>query len=75
MQRDPAKGSDWRRSFGLLTVMAKPQRELRLGLLTVMAKPQLTLRQELPRHLGVKPGEQMEVFTRQGVAAELIRSD
>lgn len=60
MQRDPAKGSDWRRSFGLLTVMAKPQ---------------LTLRQELPRHLGVKPGEQMEVFTRQGVAAELIRSD
>jgi hypothetical protein len=40
-----------------------------------MAKPQLTLRQELPRHLGVKPGEQMEVFTRQGVAAELIRSD
>jgi hypothetical protein len=29
-----------------------------------MAKPQLTLRQELPRHLGVKPGEQMEVVTR-----------
>jgi hypothetical protein len=49
VQRDPAKGSDWRRSFGLLTVTAKPQ---------------LTLRQELQRHLGVKPGEQMEVVTR-----------
>ena len=37
-----------------------------MGLLTVTAKGQVTLRQELLRHLGVKPGEQIEVSALPG---------
>jgi bifunctional DNA-binding transcriptional regulator/antitoxin component of YhaV-PrlF toxin-antitoxin module len=36
-----------------------------MGLLTITAKGQVTLRQELLRHLGVKPGEQIEVRAAQ----------
>jgi len=42
-----------------------------MGLLTVTAKGQVTLRQELLRHLGVKPGEQIEVFALTGGRIEV----
>jgi bifunctional DNA-binding transcriptional regulator/antitoxin component of YhaV-PrlF toxin-antitoxin module len=42
-----------------------------MGLLTVTAKDQVTLRQELLRHLGVKPGEQIEVSALPGGRIEV----
>jgi len=42
-----------------------------MGLLTVTAKGQVTLRQELLRHLGVKPGEQIEVSALPGGRIEV----
>ncbi len=42
-----------------------------MGLLTVTAKGQATLRQEMLRHLGVKPGEQIEVSALPGGRIEL----
>jgi bifunctional DNA-binding transcriptional regulator/antitoxin component of YhaV-PrlF toxin-antitoxin module len=42
-----------------------------MGLLTVTAKGQVTLRQELLRHLGVKPGEQIEVSALPGGLIEV----
>jgi antitoxin PrlF len=45
-----------------------------MGLLTVTAKGQVTLRQELLRHFGVKPGEQIEVSALPGGRIE-VRAD
>lgn len=42
-----------------------------MGLLTVTAKGQITLRQELLRHLGVRPGEQIEVTALPGGRIEV----
>jgi bifunctional DNA-binding transcriptional regulator/antitoxin component of YhaV-PrlF toxin-antitoxin module len=42
-----------------------------MGLLTITAKGQVTLRQELLRHLGVKPGEQIEVRALPGGRIEV----
>ena len=42
-----------------------------MGLLTVTAKGQVTLRQKLLRHLGVKPGEQIEVSALPGGRIEV----
>ena len=42
-----------------------------MGLLTITAKGQVTLRQELLRHLGVKPGEQIEVSALAGGRIEV----
>ena len=42
-----------------------------MGLLTITAKGQVTLRQELLRHLGVKPGEQIEVSALPGGRIEV----
>ena len=42
-----------------------------MGRLTVTAKGQVTLRQELLRHLGVKPGEQIEVSALPGGRIEV----
>ena len=42
-----------------------------IKILTVTAKGQVTLRQELLRHLGVQPGQQIEVITLPGGTIEV----
>jgi len=42
-----------------------------MGLLTITSKGQVTLKQELLRHLGVKPGEQIEVTALPGGRIEV----
>ena len=42
-----------------------------MGLLTVTSKGQVTLRQDLLRHMGVKPGDQIEVSALPGGRIEV----
>lgn len=43
-----------------------------MTLLTVTAKNQLTLRSEVMRHLGLRPGDKVEVDMRPGGRVELV---
>lgn len=45
-----------------------------MGALTITAKGQITLRQELLRHLGVAPGDRIELITLPGGRIELRAS-